>query len=53
MALSQACPMWSEPVTFGGGMTMQKDSLLVSMEGAKRFCAIHSSYHLLSMSAGV
>ena len=23
MVLSRACPMWSEPVTLGGGMTMQ------------------------------
>ncbi|OPZ61761.1 MAG: hypothetical protein BWY88_00095 [Synergistetes bacterium ADurb.Bin520] len=51
--LSSACPRWRDPVTFGGGMTMQKGFFPSSWGSArKRSSAIHAAYRRSSMGFG-
>ena len=42
--------MWRTPVTFGGGMTMEKLGLFSSMVAVKSPSSIHLSYHFVSTS---
>jgi len=58
MAQVKVCPMCSEPVTFGGGMTMMNflDSqvpLLVLESGVKYFCFSHQADHADSTCLGL
>lgn len=52
MVAVSAWPRCSEPVTFGGGNTMQNGKLAESFSGAKYPRSIHSGYHFDSTSAG-
>ena len=42
--LFRACPMWREPVTLGGGITMEKDGA-PEPAGAKWSAASQRAYH--------
>ena len=52
MVLSSACPTWSDPVTFGGGMTMLNGSPGSSGSAWKRPAASQSAYSPASTADG-
>ena len=55
MVLLSTCPMWSMPVTFGGGMTMEyagRLSLTRAGSAVKQPCFSQKSYHLSSTDCG-
>ena len=44
--------MWSEPVTFGGGMTMQYGAAVEVSSAWKRFCSSQARYQRASTPSG-
>jgi hypothetical protein len=50
--LPSACPMCSEPVTFGGGMTIENGALGAAASAWKYRRAVHSSYQRFSRVEG-
>ena len=51
MAVS-ACPMWSEPVTFGGGRMMQYGGFPEVASARKTPASFHRAYQRASTSEG-
>ncbi len=52
MAMVSPCPMCSAPVTFGGGMTMQKGGLSLESSAWKYPFSVQKRYHFDSASRG-
>src|SRR5579862_5687122 len=52
IVLLSTCPMWSMPVTFGGGMTMENAGLDDFAFAVKQFCFSQKSYHFSSTACG-
>src|SRR6476659_403665 len=52
MVTNNAWPMCSEPVTLGGGMTIEKGAFGVCASAWKYFCSSQKRYHFCSTAAG-
>src|SRR6185369_3289955 len=52
MVLLRTWPIWSTPVTFGGGMTMEYAGLRDLGSATKHFSFSQNSYHLASTFCG-
>src|SRR3954468_15326064 len=52
MVLFSTCPMWSMPVTFGGGMTMENAGLMDFAFAVKHELSCQNFYHLSSTACG-
>src|SRR5215469_14044810 len=52
MVLFSTCPMWSMPVTFGGGMTMENAGLMDFAFAVKHEFSCQNLYHLSSTACG-
>src|SRR6516162_7846782 len=52
IVLFSTCPMWSMPVTFGGGMTMENAGLMDFAFAVKHELSCQNLYHLSSTACG-
>src|SRR3954463_2734635 len=52
MVTNSACPMCREPVTFGGGMTIENGAFGICASAWKYFCSSQKRYHFCSTCWG-